>query len=68
MGLPEQPYYHQLVLLIDGKCTFGLFADEEDGTVTLQIHTASGLLVQEILIRSDGWEGPVPGLTKSQLN
>ena len=58
MSTPEQPYYNQLVLLIDGTCTFGMFADEKDGTVTIQIKNDTGLLVQEILIRSDGWDGP----------
>lgn len=52
MSSPEQPFYTQTVLIIDGNCNFWMGTDDE-GDVIIQIKTDSGLMVHEIRIKAD---------------
>ena len=53
MSSPEQPYYNQLVLIVDGGCKMTM--DDEPGRVVMKIVNDDGLIVQEIVLVCDEW-------------
>ncbi len=57
MSSPEQPYYSQTVLVIDGDCNFWMGLDD-DGDMIIQVKTDSGLMVHEVRIKADGFAEP----------
>lgn len=57
MSTPEQPFYSQTVLIIDGDCNFWMGTDDE-GDMIIQIKTDSGLMVHEVRIKADGFKEP----------
>ena len=57
MSTPEQPFYSQTVLIIDGDCNFWMSTDD-DGDMIIQIKTESGLMVHEVRIKADSYAQP----------
>ena len=57
MSTPEQPFYSQTVLIIDGTCNFWM-GQNDDGEMIIQIKNQDNLMVHEVRIRADKFEEP----------
>ncbi len=57
MSTPEQPFYTQTVVTVDGTVNFWMGLDD-DGDMIIQIKNQDNLLVHEVRITADKFEEP----------
>ncbi len=57
MSTPEQPFYSQTVLVIDGTCNFWMGLDDDEDMI-IQVKNQNNLMVHEIRIKADKFAEP----------